>query len=491
MSKSITKGIYSDFFVFLLSTLIGFAALPLYLNYLSIKEIGIFFSVQAIVSVFSLADIGLSMFLTKKLSSDSSFYSEKINILLSSSQIYQYALGAVLLIIGIVLSPHVASILDVGDEFSRKVEILFLFSWCSVVCSVIFGLNHAIMRSRQHLMFMNYCIFIILLFTTILNVLILNFNFSFEWMGLSLLLSTLIVNIFITTKVYSIYKKFIFKTSAFDWEIVREGWSYVKKFQILRIAQVSKTSMFTVLLSNYSGQTVVAQYNSSNKLLGLVPGFVSKLVMNFFPRFSSYLESNNLEQLREQFEPVFKYGVFLTVFSSFFIWFVNPSFIILWVGENLMIDRRVFILMVLIMAVLLVGSFTGLIIQASGKFKLMPHIAIAEVGLFYVLSYICYQFFGLFGFFLGFLVSILLSVIYSLFLIGEILEFNVFVWIKDSFDKLVLTTLFLLGLGEALEILIDSNFLYISTFSLVSLPFFIYISNQYIPFKKLIKSKGA
>ena len=61
------------------------------------------------------------------------------------------------------------------------------------------------------------------------------------------------------------------------------------------MAQVSKTSLFTVLLSNYAGQTLVAQYNITNKVPALIPGFISRIIMNLFPSISAHFENEERE----------------------------------------------------------------------------------------------------------------------------------------------------------------------------------------------------
>lgn len=487
--NKIKNGIYSDSVIFFLSILIGFTLIPLYLKYITIIEYGVFASVQAFVALVSLADIGLSMYVMKKISSNDVFFSKYIKTYLSSAQVFQYILGVVLLFLGFFISLFVSEFLSVKDELANEAKSLFIFSWLSVIISIIFGLNHAVMRSRQELQFMNYAVFMILIFSSCLNILFMHCGFSLKWMGVSLFLATLLVNVYIAFEVYKRYDIFIFKVSFFDKEFIKEGWCYVKQFQLLRIAQVSKTSLFTVLLSNYSGQMIVAQYNITNKLPSLVPGFISKVVMNFFPRFSSYLESGQLDLLCKEYKIIFRYGVFLSIFLSLAVWFANPKFILIWVGGDLFIGKEVFVFIVITMAIMLFISFTGLIIQASGDFRNMPLLSIFEVFIFFLLSYLLFQYYGVFGFFLGFVISILVGFIYSLILISEILKVNVFLWIKGDFFRIFALSISIVILNYILNEVIESAFIYLCVYTAILSVIFIYFSNKYLSIKLLFKGR--
>lgn len=479
-ANKIKMGIASDSIVFVLTIIIGFAVIPLYLEYLSIEEFGVYISVQSIVAVISLADIGLTQYLTKKLSIDEFFESKNVKTKISTAQIFQYALAAFLLSIGLLVSLYITKILNVVSVHSYETSLLFLFSWFSVLVSVVFGLNHAIMRSRHEFQLMNYFNFSILVFTSGLNILFLYQQKSIIWMGISLLISTTAVNFFILFVVYNKYNIFILKTNGFDKEFFKKAWEYGTKFQVLRIAQVSKTSLFTVLLSMHAGQAIVAQYNVSNKVPALIPGFFSKVVMNFFPRFSTYLENAEIEKLREDYEIIFRYGIFLTIFIGLSTWVLNPSFVFVWVGKEMFINKYIFAFMVFSMIVMLFISYTGLIIHASGEFKIMPYIAILEILVFVLLSSVFYEFHGLIGFFVGFLVSILIGVSYTVYLVNNILKSNVLFWIFQDLSRLFIVAALIILIDFCVKSIFDRVYIQLCISVILLIPVFYFYSNKYI-----------
>ena len=418
--------------------LLSFAVIPVYLHFISLEEFGIYIAIQGIIAVISLADIGMPMYSIKKMSSDDFFHSDELMPFLNSAQVFQNLLALALLLLGITVSFYVNSILDLNTSYSNISQELFLLFWLSVVIGILFGLNHAILKSRHALKYMNIAVFMILLLSSVLNILFLYFDYGLLSFGVSILSATIIVNIFIILKVYKDYKIKLFIPKEFQKKYIVEGWQYIKQFQLLRIAQVSKTSLFTVLLSNYGGQILVAQYNITNKVPGLIPGFISKIIMNLFPSISAHFENGEREKLIPYFEKVFKLGVFTTLFCLYALFSLNETFVSLWVGTDKFIGFEIFIFILLNFIIMTLISFTGIIIHSSGEFKKMPLIAFIEVVLFVSLSYVGYKFIGINGFFIGYLLAMSLGLIYSLSLVGKIMHISILKWLYDGVYQFIM-----------------------------------------------------
>jgi len=292
--SSILRGLSSDGILFILTILIGFATIPIYLNFITLDELGIYFTMQGIIAVISLADIGLPMYSLKKLSNKNFFNSDELMLYLSSAQIFQYILGCILLILGLIVYYYLNSIIKVNFEYLQSAKNLFLYSWFSIVITVLFGLNASILRSRHELSLVNISIFLILFFSTLLNMVWLYLGHGIEMFGISLLVSTTIVEIYFIYSVYSKHGINILMPTVYQSKYIKDGWDYIKKFQLIRISQASKTSLFTVLLSSYAGHSIVAQYNITNKIPQMIPAFISKIIINIFPSLSELFETNRI-----------------------------------------------------------------------------------------------------------------------------------------------------------------------------------------------------
>jgi O-antigen/teichoic acid export membrane protein len=447
--KKIKSAIYIDSLIFFLNSVVGFLIIPIYLNFLSLKELGIYFSVLSLVSVVGLANIGLNLYAERKLSNDKLFFSKNVGKFLNTIQIFQYVLGVGLLIIGFLLSYYIGDILAVDIEYYENSKDLFLYLWSALVLSVLLGLNHSILRSRHDLVFMSLSLFSISILTALLNITFLYFGYGISGLGLSVIIAIVLVNTLITYRVFKKSKIFIFFPKVFLREYFYDGLGYIKKFQLFKISQVSKTSLFTVLLSNYGGQSIVAQYNLTNKIPQVIPTFLSKVVTNYFPSLSSHFELKEMEKARDVFKKIFHTGFFTLIFCTQSIYFLNEIFIELWVGGDKFIGDDIFILILLNFIILALLSFTGIVIQTSGKFEKLPIVSILEVVVFLALSYVLFDIFGLLGFFIGYVLSMSIGLIYSLFIINKIFGINVFKWMAESV-KLSMPLIFLLSLAYML-----------------------------------------
>jgi|SaaInl8_200m_RNA_FD_contig_123_6349_length_25546_multi_8_in_1_out_0_9 O-antigen/teichoic acid export membrane protein len=476
--SSIKNGIYSDSIIFAINIIIGFLAIPLYLKFISLEELGLYFSILGLVSVIGLANIGLGQYAEKKISNDKLFDSNDINLFLSTIQIFQYLLGVILLIIGLFVSYYIAAILGINIDKAEISQQLFVYLWISVVLRTLFALYHSILRSRHNLVFMNMSLFFISTLTIILNIIFLYYDYGLQSFGMASIIAIIIVNIPIMYKVFAKYDLIIILPTVFSKEYLINGLQYIKQFQILKISQISKTSLFTVLLSNYGGQTIVAQYNLTNKIPQMIPLFLSKLTINFFPSLSSHFELNELDKAKKIFEKIFSIGVSSVLFFTFSIYFLNELFIELWVGSDKFIGQDIFILILLNFIILGLGSFTGIIIQTSGEFKKLPILSILEVILFIILSYILFNIYGLIGFFMGYIFSMSIGLIYSFFVINKILDINVFEWIYTAIKSSIPLVFSMFIINIIAMNLIDSSLIKFITI------FVIFISLFIIKYKK-------
>jgi len=441
--RAIIGGILSDSIIYILTIIISLIVVPIYLHFVSLKEYGAYIAINSIVAIISLADIGMSMYTEKKLSNDDFFYSKRTLLYLYSMQIFQYLLGIILLILGILVALKIDLILSIDEKYLQSVRELFFFSWLGVVIGVIFGLNHAIIKSRHKLKYMNIIMFIKFLLINVFSIILLYFNYGLISFGIAIFISTLIINLIVFLKVKREYNINICFPTKINFSYIKEGWNYVKQFQILKIAHIAKTSLFTVLLNNYGGQIIVAKYNITNKIPQLIPGFISKLVTNLFPSLASYFEKGEKKKIREFYEKIFKIGIFVTLFSVYGLCSLNELFVSIWVGSDKFIGYDLFVFILLNFIILIFISFTGIIIQASGEFEKMPFVSLIETVIFIFLSYVLFKLFGLYGFFIGYIIASFIGLIYSIYLVNKILNVNLFKWIKEGIKSFVLIFIFM------------------------------------------------
>jgi O-antigen/teichoic acid export membrane protein len=434
--------------MFILTILVNFSVIPIYLNFMSLDEFGLVVTIQGVIVLLSLTDLGMSAFATQKLSDKEFFNSYNAIVFIDTVQLFQYLLGAIMGLMGFLFYCFFEDIISVNDEYLKSAKTYFIFAWAGVVLRVFYSVNNSILASQHHLSFINFLSGMYFILATIFNVFFLNIGYGIEMFGASFLLSSLFILIILVLKVYNETQVVTIIPTKFNWDYVRNGFSYTLKFQLLKISHISKMNLFTVLLNNFAGQVIVAKYNITNKIPQLIPGFYSKIVLNLFPSMSSWFSSGDPAKFTIYYKRIFIISLELTVYMVMGVYYLNYSFIDLWVGADKFIDYSVFYIIVINMFMMLVTSFTGLVIQSSGKFSKLPVISVLEVLFFVILSTILFKLYGVFGFFVGYILSILPAFLYSMFLVSEILNTNLFFWVFESFKGSVLVVAIGGGLFE-------------------------------------------
>jgi O-antigen/teichoic acid export membrane protein len=490
LKNPVLSGIKSDLIIFVLKIIVGFGTIPVYLYFLELNEFGFYIAVQSVITLLSLADIGLGQYVVKKLS-NKKYYDEHGQFFLPSIQFFQYFMAAFLFILGIIGFYFISDFLNVNEALKEEVNWLFLFSWCAVTLKTTFGLIPSILQAKSLLAYLNIMNFLIFLSSIVINILFLSLGYGISSLGLSLLITNIVVifMMYLRLNKETSYR-FLLPTKC-NRTYVREGWDYIKKFQLLKIAHVAKSSLFIVLLTKFSGAPVVAVYNVTNKMPLIFPELMSKLSLNYFTHFASLYERGLIYELKVEYKKLFNLGIQASFFVVFSLFFLNELFISVWVGSEKFIGDDIFIFILLNIAILLLTSFTGLIIQISGEFKKTPLFAIIEVIGFLVLSSLFFDFYGTKGIVIALFISSFPSFIYSIFVVKKILALKYRDIISDNVKNILLICTCLPISNYVLIRVIDTAFILLLVETTIFTALFIAVQWKHIPNKFKLNLRSA
>ena len=130
--------------------------------------------------------------------------------------------------------------------------------------------------------------------------------------------------------------------------------------------------------------------------------------------------------------------------------------------------------MLMNIGVLLLVSFTGLIIQISGEFHKMPILSAIEVILLLITTYIFFNIFDTIGIFLALFFSSLPALFYSLYVVKKILGLNYHKLLMKQVPNIFLMVVSITITNYAINYMLSNN---IATLVLLSLLFFIIFSS--------------
>lgn len=443
--KQLQRGLSVDIVIAVLKIALGFIMVPVYLHYLGSEGFGFYLTVQGMVAILSLVDIGMGMYVVKKMSNPEYYRGHALKVL-PSMQVFQYILGAFFVVLGFsvyefrgyLVSPNIASNEDAVN--------LFAILWVSVVLKTTFSLLPSMIRAKQYLVFLNVSEFLIILLSFILGTYLLHLGRGMESLGWAFLFINIIFYVIYYLKLRADHKCRFLCPNYFDIQYIKDGALYVKSFILLVVSKVSKSSIFVVLIGSFQGVSSVPMYNITSKMPFVFPELMARFTLNFFSRYSMLYEQGKIVELGNEYRKMLSVSVHLTVFITISLYCLNLDFISGWVGQEYFLGEMEFYLILFSTALLLIESYTGIVLQVTGRFGLMPIIALFEVFFLLLLCYIL-RGEGMAGMLFAFAISIVPSFIYLMVKLYEVLSINIFsVW-KDAFRKSVFLVLGVLAIS--------------------------------------------
>ena len=201
--------------------------------------------------------------------------------------------------------------------------------------------------------------------------------------------------------------------------------------------------------------------------------------MNWFPSMASHFENGEPEKVVPYFEKIFKIGIFTIAFFAYLLFSLNETFIDVWIGSHSFVGIEIFFFILLNFVVMTLISFTGIIIQASGEFQKMSLLSFIELFTFLVSSYILFYQFGIIGFFVGYILSSMIGLSYSLLLINKILSINILKFITDGTKVLLILFSLMFLIDLVTDLLVQNKILNLLTAGISYAALFLVLSPSY------------
>lgn len=380
---SAITGAKVDGVVFILGAATSFVFIPVCIGFLGIEKYGVFVSVQALVSLLSMADLGMGVYATKKLSGGS-LRGEELKCL-KNYQFFQYFLALCLFVFGALSVIALPTIFGYLNQFD--VKVFFVFAWANYVLIVTLGLFKSVYRSTGRQATLNLLEFCIQLAFTLMATLLLAFDAGLVGLGVAMFVSTCIVYLFMAFDINRLHGlSFMSPVGAHFHGWIGDGLRYVASFQLIKLSHIAKTSMFIVFVASLCGPSVAGAYSVVSKVPQLTATLLSKIALNYMPRYSSLCRSGNEEVLKKEYASQLKIGIQVAIAAIAVLFFLNENFVTLWVGD-VHLSFYANCLVLVNVSFVIMNAFFGVYFQASGNFGLVPKVGVCEsLILFFLVS---------------------------------------------------------------------------------------------------------
>lgn len=417
--KKILLGISIDFAGSTLATIVGFVVVPFYFNYISTEAFGLWLAISGLSSLITMVDLGTDQYLTTVTASDEKFYAPNYADYLTSILLVKTIVSFLFGSIGVIMYLFLTKFLDIELMYLQEAKIAFLIGVMILVIGGYFSTISTILYARHHYSLINSFVAIFAIFTSFGTVVLLHFRFGIISFPLSLFITTVIQHIILFVFLIKNYPHIRLEIKNFHFIDKKEIIGYTTTFQILRWVHTLRTQYITIAINNLAGPLYVAQYNLTNKIPQMIPSYAVKIVHPFFPTISDLFHKDEIEKIQEIFIKISKVLFRIGLFFAIAIFFLNESFVALWVGEDKFAGSVAVLLLIIYMFVYVAMDAFGIVVYASKKFEKWTKWSIVEIIVSVVLSYLFSLSYGLLGIILGFVLG---SMVTQFYLFGMVLK---------------------------------------------------------------------
>jgi O-antigen/teichoic acid export membrane protein len=394
----------------IINSILSFASRTVFIYQLTVEYLGISGLFTNILSIFSLAELGIGsaiiIYMYKPLAEKDEHKLKQLSNFYAKA--YQIIGGSVALM-GIILLPFLKYLIK-GPTNIDNIELIYLIFIANSSISYFFSYKRAIITAdqKEYICTINSTLFTALQYILQIVVLILTKNYLF-FLGVSIL-TTLGSNIAISNKANKLYpflkepnqpklnraeKKDIFKN--------------VLAMMSHKLGSVVNSSSINILISSFIGVFWVGIYSNYILLINTINSFVLQLFNSMSASLGNLTETEEQNKVYSIFKTLQFLAFWIYGFCSIcFLLLFNP-FIKIWIGEKYLLDDWTVGAIVVNYFLLGISTISKNFVNVSKLFwntKYKPwYAAIINIGV----SIVLLKTVGIIGVFIGSIVSIIFT----------------------------------------------------------------------------------
>ena len=400
----------------ILKIILAFANRSIFIYYLGIVYLGINGLFSSILSVLSLAELGIgtaiAVSLYKPLVENNI---AKINAYMQMYKRIYTKIASIVLILGIVISfflPYLASDIQITSEIYY---IYFLFLANSVI-SYLFTYKRILLDADQKRYINVTTDFSIFVLGSIVQWGALFITKSYILFLVIMILMTIISNIIISVKVNKIYDFLSSDIIGEVTKIERNSFSkHVKGTFISKIAETIVMSTDNILMSIFIGVSTVGMYSNYNVILANIQSIIGQLISSISGSLGNLIHSEEGNEKAENILRKYQFITFLiTLFSSLGILLFSNIFITIWLGKEYLFSVNIIFIITLNFFITVYRMPFLTFINSYGLFweQKTKNIVEAILNMVFSLGLLIYSDLGIMAILIGTILSSIFTVVW-------------------------------------------------------------------------------
>lgn len=395
----------------ILTVVLNFVVKTVFIKMLSDEYLGVNGLFTNIITMLSLADLGIGIAIPYSLYKPLAEKDEhKIKILMNFYKKIYTIIGIVVLSIGLSLTPFLPYIIKDIPKNIPNLNLIYMLFVIHSASSYFFVYKKFLIDSDQKGYITSRIIFSFSTLLSIIQIILLVLTKDYVLFLLSSIILVVIQNIYISHKANVLYPYIQDKTSdKLEKKDVADIRKNVSSLFIYKIGTVITNGTDNIIISKFIGLIIVGFY--SNYVL--IINSITNLLNQVFNAITSSIGNLVVTTSKKRSKEVFDYLNFANfwlyaLFSICLMVLINP-FIQIWIGKKYVMNFSIVILLVINFYVLGMQSVTNSFRNAYGLFWKAKYRPIIMIIINIITSIILVQFIGIEGVLLGTLISRLLT----------------------------------------------------------------------------------
>lgn len=456
-NKSI-KNIYIIFCLYIATFILNFTSRTFFIKILGSEYLGISGLFTNILTILSLADLGISetiMFSLYKPLAENNY--KKITALMNYYKQSFKIICLIITIIGLIFVPFLKYIIK-SEIPIDKIYTYYILYLINTITSYLFVYKSIIIKADQKIYLLKISDTIVVIFKVVLEILILIFTKNFILYLIIRILSTLLYNLLVSYRAKKLYP-YINNKETLTKIQKKEIFNNIKSMFSYKLGNTLITNTDNILISILISTIMVGYYSNYFILIASLTNFTNIFIWSVQGSFGNFNVDSSCEEKRKKFY-TYEFSLFLIYgFTSICFYILSNDFISLWIGTNYILQSK--IVFIIAINYFFTGIFNSIIVyrQTTNLFNKTKNCIYFTVIINIILSIFLCNYLGLFGILLATIISNILTIYwyepYKLF--EEYFKEPIFKFIKKLLYQLFTLVIIVAIIFIATRFIITTN----------------------------------
>lgn len=394
-----------------LTVVLNFAVKTVFIKMLSDEYLGVNGLFTNIITMLSLADLGIGIAIPYSLYKPLAKKDEhKINVLMNFYKKVYTIIGIAVLLIGLSLTPFLGLIIKDIPKNVPHLSLIYILFVIHSASSYFFVYKKFLIDSDQKGYITSRIIFTFSTLLSIIQIILLVTTKNYILFLLSSIILVIIQNIYISSKANKLYPFIKNKT---DEKLEKEDMEGIKKnvssLFIYKVGTVIMNGTDNIIISKFIGLIIVGFYSNYVLIINSITTVLNQIFNAITSSIGNLVVTTNKKRSKEVYDNLNFANFWLyALFGVCIIVLINP-FINIWIGKKYVMGFSIVFLLVLNFYVLGMQSVTNSFRNAYGLFWIAKYRPIIMVIINIVISVVLVQLIGIEGVLIGTLISRLVT----------------------------------------------------------------------------------